>query len=82
MFNGVIMSSYLLIALRGGCERVDLDYSLAQTLETCALSSIQDLLVNNSAMTAKLVRECLGQYTCEIDNIVDSMLLGFIHVEY
>ena len=51
---------------------VDLDYSLAETLETCcALSSVQDLLVNNSAMTARLVRQCLGQYTCEIDNIFD-----------
>ena len=37
------------------------------SLETCKLSSVQDLLVNNSGMTARLVRAC----TCEIDNIVD-----------
>ena len=52
-----------LIALGGGWERADLDLSL----ETCALSSVQDLFVNNSGMTARLVRHC----TCEIDNIVD-----------
>ena len=35
--------------------------------ETCKLSSVQDLLVNNSGMTARLVKAC----TCEIDTIVD-----------
>ena len=28
--------------------RGDLDYSLVQTLDTCALSSVQDFFVNNS----------------------------------
>ena len=46
-------------------------YSLAHTLETCALISAQELFVNNSAMAARLVRQCFGQHTCEIDNIVD-----------
>ena len=67
----LLLELLLNFALRGGCEMVDLEYSLAQTLETCALSSAQDVLVNNSAMTARLVRQCLGQRTCGINNIVD-----------
>ena len=43
-----------------GCEKVDLDYSAAQTLKTCVLSSVQDFFVNNSAVTASLVRHRLG----------------------
>ena len=37
-----------IIALGGGRVRADLDHSV----ETCALSSVQDLFVNNSGMIA------------------------------
>ena len=36
-------------------------------------------------MTARLVRQCLGQYTCETDNIVDCSvyaIIGFIKSLY
>ena len=37
-----------------------------------ALSSVQDLFVHNSGMTARLLRQCI----CEIDSTVEFMLLG------
>ena len=52
-----------LIAFGGEWEWADVDRSL----ETCAMSSVQYLFVNNSGMTVRLVRSC----TCEIDNIVN-----------